>query len=232
MKAVRSRNVGGQFVTMIESAELWRRCNNTTRRRCRCWKWILGTVPGRLGSMRASAKTRTWEQAESLARKYEIADVGGDKVKGARSLPTLKGPVNGYLADAEARDLAPVTIQKLQDIFKKQLLAFAEQQWIVFLRDVNVRNMTEWRSTWSDKTLARIKQIRTCRRILFVLRASWLAKGQSQATMRASALPRSTTLRGSVPAWINWEKASSRLGNFGQSAAKSDPDRKTIHCLR
>jgi len=47
-------------------------------RRCRCWKWIQGTIPGRAGSMRIAAKTRSWEQAEALARKYEIAAVGGD----------------------------------------------------------------------------------------------------------------------------------------------------------
>lgn len=96
--------------------------------------------------MRLSAKTRSWEQAESLARKYEIAAVGGEDVKEARSLPTLKEAVSGYLADAVARGLAPASIQKVEHIFKKQLLGFAEKNRIIFLRDVNVRNMTEWRS--------------------------------------------------------------------------------------
>ena len=63
--------------------------DNPTWRRCRCWKWIMGTVPGRPGSMRVSAKTRSWEQAESLARKYEITAAGGDEVKEARTLPTV-----------------------------------------------------------------------------------------------------------------------------------------------
>ena len=118
----------------------------------------MGTVPGRPGSLRVSAKTRSWEQAESLARKYEITAEGGDEIKEARTLPTVKEAVKGYLADAEARGLAPATIQKLEHIFKKQLLAFSEQHRIIFLRDVNVRNMTEWRSTWADKPLARKKK--------------------------------------------------------------------------
>ena len=46
----------------------------------------MGTVPGRPGSMHVSAKTRSWEQAESLARKYEITAAGGDEVKEARGL--------------------------------------------------------------------------------------------------------------------------------------------------
>lgn len=99
----------------------------------------MGTVPGRPGSLRVSAKTRSWEQAESLARKYEITAAGGDEVKEARTLPTVKEAVKGYLADAEARGLAPATIQKLEHIFKKQFLAFSEQRRIIFLRDYQAK---------------------------------------------------------------------------------------------
>ncbi|MGH9605717.1 MAG: hypothetical protein ACRD3N_08445 [Terracidiphilus sp.] len=45
------------------------------------------------------------------------------------------------MADAKARGLAAATIQKPEHIFKKQLLSFAEPHRIVFLRDVNVRNI-------------------------------------------------------------------------------------------
>lgn len=157
--------------------------DNPAWRRCRCWKWIMGTVPGRPGSMRLSAKTRSWEQAESLARKYEVTAEGGDEVKEARTLPTVKEAVKGYLADAEARGLAPATIQKLEHIFKKQLLAFSEQHRIIFLRDVNVRNMTEWRSTWADKPLARKKKFeRVVGFFWFCVRHGWL-KDNPTATM-------------------------------------------------
>lgn len=154
-----------------------------TWRRCRCWKWIAGTIPGRPGSMRISAKTRSWEQAESLARKYEIAAVGGDEVQEGRSLPTIKEAVHAYLADAVVRGLAPASIQKLEHIFKKQLLGFAEQHRIIFLRDVNVRNMTEWRSSWADKPLARKKKFeRVVGFFWFCVRHGWL-KENPTATM-------------------------------------------------
>jgi len=39
-------------------------------RRCRCPKWIAGTLTGRARALRFSAKTRSWEKAEQLARKY------------------------------------------------------------------------------------------------------------------------------------------------------------------
>jgi len=36
-------------------------------RPCRCPKWIAGTIPGRAGkTLRMSAKTRAWENAEQL----------------------------------------------------------------------------------------------------------------------------------------------------------------------
>jgi hypothetical protein len=125
--------------------------------------------------MRVSAKTRSWEQAESLARKYEITAEGGDEIKEARTLPTVKEAVKGYLSDAEARGLSPATIQKLEHVFRKQLLAFTEQHRIIFLRDVNVRNMTEWRSTWVDKPLARKKKFeRVVGFFWFCVRHGWL----------------------------------------------------------
>ena|ERR1700733_9898828 len=164
-------------------------------RRCRCWKWILGTIPGRPGSMRIATKTRSWEQAESLARKYEIAAVGGDEVREARSLPTLKEAVHGYLSDAAARGLAPATIQKLEHIFKKQLLAFAEQHRIVFLREVNVHNMTEWRSTSAERIRATVawKQAKThpgCKAAVLRYSASGLSQDASEELMSQSQLQR------------------------------------------
>jgi len=123
------------------------------------------------------------EKASSLARKYEITGEGGDEVKEARTLPTVEEAVKGYLADAEARGLAPATIQKLEHIFKKQLLAFSEQHRIISLRDVNVRNMTEWRSTWADKPLARKKKFeRVVGFFWFCVRHGWL-KDNPTATM-------------------------------------------------
>ena len=61
--------------------------------------------------------------------------MGGDEVKEARTLPTVKEAVKGDLADAKAHGLAPAAIQKLEHIFKKQLLAFSERHRIIFLRE-------------------------------------------------------------------------------------------------
>jgi integrase/recombinase XerD len=150
-------------------------------RRCRCAKWIDGTLPGRAGRFRASAKTTSWEKAELIARRYEHAAMEGDDPKSARTLPTVKEAVAAYLSDAEARGLALATMQKLQHIFQKQLLGYTEEHNLAFLRDLNSRNMTEWRSTWEDKALAKKKKFE---RVVgwFCVRQGWL-KENPTATM-------------------------------------------------
>jgi integrase/recombinase XerD len=152
-------------------------------RRCRCAKWIDGTLPGRPGRLRLSAKTKSWEQAELLARKYEHAAMGGEDIKAARTLPTVKEAVEGYLNDAEARGLAIATMQKLRQIFEKQLLDYTAEHGLTFLRDLNSRNMTEWRSTWKDKALAKKKKFeRVVGFFWFCVRQGWL-KENPTATM-------------------------------------------------
>lgn len=42
-------------------------------RRCRCVKWIQGVTADGRGSIRVTAKTRSWEQAEAKARQMEYA---------------------------------------------------------------------------------------------------------------------------------------------------------------
>jgi integrase/recombinase XerD len=105
-------------------------------RRCRCSKWLTGSLPNRPGHVRMSAKTRSWEQAEQISRKYENKAMGGEDIKAQRTLPTIKEAVSGYIADAEARGLAEPTIQKLRQIFKRQLVGFADQHGFLFLVSV------------------------------------------------------------------------------------------------
>ncbi len=61
-----------------------------TSRHCSCTKWLVGTLPGRKGRFRTSAKTTSWEQAEGIARQYEAAAAGGKDMEAAMSLPTVK----------------------------------------------------------------------------------------------------------------------------------------------
>lgn len=158
--------------------------DDSNYRRCRCPKWLDGTLPGRTGRFRISAKTKSWEQAELLARKYEHAAIGGEDVQAAKNtLLTVKEAVDIFLGDAEARGLAPATLQKLRHIFEAQLVGFANEAGIKFLRDFNSRNLTEWRRQWKDKELARKKKFeRVIGFFWFCVRQGWLRENPT-ATM-------------------------------------------------
>lgn len=158
--------------------------DDSNYRRCRCPKWLDGTLPGRTGRFRISAKTKSWEQAELLARKYEHAAIGGEDVQVAKNtLLTVKEAVDIFVGDAEARGLAPATLQKLRHIFEAQLVSFANEAGIKFLRDFNSRNLTEWRRQWKDKELARKKKFeRVIGFFWFCVRQGWLRENPT-ATM-------------------------------------------------
>lgn len=157
--------------------------DDSTYRRCRCPKWLDGTLPGRSGRFRTSAKTKSWEQAELLARKYENSALSGEDLRPAK-MPTVKEAVGIFLADAEARGLAPATLQKLRSIFQVQLLGFAEESGVTFLREFNPRNLTEWRQTWKrEKELARKKKFeRVIGFFWYCVRQGWLRENPT-ATM-------------------------------------------------
>jgi integrase len=156
--------------------------DDSTYRRCRCPKWLDGTLPGRSGRFRVSAKTKSWEQADILARKYENSALSGEELKPAK-MPTVKEAVGVFLADAEARGLAPATRHKLRGFFEVQLVGFAEESGITFLREFNPRNLTEWRQTWKEKDLARKKKFeRVIGFFWFCVRQGWL-RGNPTATM-------------------------------------------------
>jgi integrase len=166
---------------------------NPSSRRCSCPKYIDGTLPGRSGRFRVSAKTRSWEQAEILARKYEHSALDGDNVKKAKELPTVKEAVARYMGDARARELAEATIQKLSGIFEGRLLDFCESQEIKFLLDLNARNLTAWREAWTDEALAKKKKFeRVVGFFWFCVRLGWIRENPTAAMRRVVARQKPT----------------------------------------
>jgi integrase/recombinase XerD len=156
--------------------------DDATSKRCTCMKWLVGTLPGRKGRFRASAKTTSWEQAEGIARQYEIAAAGGKDMEAAMTLPTVKDAVDSYLADARARGLVDESVRKLSTIFEKQLLTYCEQEQIRFLRDLSTKDLTKWRRGWKDGPLARKKKHeRVIGFFWFCVRQGWTPQNPTQA---------------------------------------------------
>jgi len=152
-------------------------------RRCRCPKWINGTLDGRF--IRRTAKTRSWEKAEELKRAWEVA-ASPKKLEAV----TLEEAVEAYLADAKARELRPATLYKLQIIFRKQFLAWAKDKGLRFLKEIDLSLLRDYRATWKDGALAKKKkQERLIGFFWFCVRGGWLASNPTQGLGKISVDP-------------------------------------------
>jgi hypothetical protein len=123
--------------------------DNSQWRRCRCPKWIRGVLLNEQ-TVRESAKTRSWEQAERLARKME-ADA--DPTRTERIQPrrvTVEDAVSMCLEDEEARGLELSSRKKSRTILEKQFLPFCEQRKFIYVDQVLPIDLTEFRSSWNN----------------------------------------------------------------------------------
>jgi integrase len=162
--------------------------DNAGWKRCSCPKHIHGTLPGRPGRFRISAKTKSWEQAQQLLRRYEHAAIGGQEIEPVRKAPTVREAVTAYLDDAKARGLAGSTLNKLALIFEKRLLDYCEANDLIFLRDLNAQNLTKWRSTWTDEALSNKKKFeRVVGFFWFSVRQGWIQDNPASAMGRVIA---------------------------------------------
>jgi integrase len=123
--------------------------NDTQWRRCRCSKWLRGVLPNG-ETLRESAGTRSWEQAERNARKKEVeADpTRVDQVQPRRE--TVKEAIRMCLEDEEARGLELSSRKKSRTLLNRQFLPFCEARKFVHIDQVLPIDMTEFRSTWNN----------------------------------------------------------------------------------
>ena len=149
-------------------------------KRCRCPKWINGTLAGKF--VRRSATTRSWEKADEVMREWEAAEAPKRKQPMA-----ITEAVASYLADAKARELREATIYKLTILFEKQFLAWAKDEGLRFLIEIDLPLLRKYRASWTDGPLAKKKkQERLTGFFWFCVRAGWIATNPTQGLGRIS----------------------------------------------
>jgi integrase/recombinase XerD len=152
-------------------------------RRCSCPKHLQWSPNVR--QFRVSARTRSWENAERLARAKEketgSATNGGKPIIGPM---TVADAVAKYLADKPQQGLFDDTTSKLENIGEAiPRLVYVGQR--PYLRDLDLERLREWRGTWKGGALTRKKlQERVQGLFWFCLRSGWIgshpAKGLSK----------------------------------------------------
>jgi integrase/recombinase XerD len=166
-------------------------------KRCNCMKSLYVFQGGH--DFRFSAKTRSWEKAEDLAREIkESLDPAKNelrKMKQAQqaSRISLVDAVESYLADATKRGLQVETLRKLRTIFAKKLVEWAGENGLSYLDDCTTAQLTKWRNTWSLGLLASQKTQERVRSFFgFCVLQGWLAQNPASLLTRIK-VPRKQT---------------------------------------
>ena len=132
-----------------------RTCKQKDRyyRRCRCAVWVEGTTEDGV-YIRRSLKVRSWERGEEIRRRMEARPETGKP----QAPISVSKAVAHFLADAEARHLAPATLRKYRTVLGR-LVAFCERRALHSVKDISVQHLREFRATWTDSPLTATKKI-------------------------------------------------------------------------
>lgn len=154
-------------------------------KRCTCPMWIEGTANG--SYLRRSLKTGSWERANDLSRVIENSENPAATPERKDEPVTIVQAVTEYLADAEARELSDATIYKLDIFFRKQFLAWCKSEGYKLVREMDLRAVQSFRTSWTDGAMAKKKkQERMTGFFWFCIRSGWLTSNPTNNLGRIS----------------------------------------------
>ena len=152
-------------------------------KKCHCPIWVDISFAGR--RICRSLKTRNWQKAEDLLRKWE-AD---DRLRPSETEPppiplldkapqlpghSLEAACREFLADAAARGLREPTLYKYR-LLLRRLLAFAQERGLRLVKDITLEVLREFRATLPHHNTAARKRIEELRAFFrFCQDASWI----------------------------------------------------------
>ncbi|MDP1570830.1 MAG: tyrosine-type recombinase/integrase [Vicinamibacterales bacterium] len=127
---------------------------STKYRRCSCPIYVEGSLGGE--PIRKALDQTSWEAASDLVARWTASgEIGVEK----NAPPNVKGAVEKFMADGKARGLSEATLSKRAVLLEKQLLPFCRAKGIVYLRQLDVDRVTEFRQTWKDSGISAYKKL-------------------------------------------------------------------------
>jgi hypothetical protein len=111
--------------------------------------------PGRLDSgklIRKSAKTRSWEKAEKIARNLEDPATGAKPAPG--NLVSVENAVGRFISAKKSEGISESTLGRITLILKKRLLPWMNDHSIFHVDQITGSHLEMMRNTWkvSDST--------------------------------------------------------------------------------
>ena len=154
---------------------LWRRHLKDCRYRddgreclkCACPIWVDWRVSGK--RIRKPIGLRDWKAAQQRARLWE-----SEGVDGATHPELIKSACDAFTEDAKARGLKAPTLYKY-DLLFRQLQAFATERGLVFVSDLDLEKVRDFRASWPNKNMAARKKLEHFRAFLrFCHESEWI----------------------------------------------------------
>jgi integrase len=121
-------------------------------------------------------KTTNWQKALAEARQKEL-----EGFKQKVQSPTIEQACDKFIQDGEARGLREPTLYKFRLLFK-QLKQFAAEKGLVFVSDLTVDDVRQFRASWANKNFAARKKFENLRAFLrFCNVSGWIATNPALA---------------------------------------------------
>jgi len=161
---------------------IWRRHENDCPhqhkgrdyQKCRCPIWMDWRISGK--RIRRALGIRDWQAAQQRAREMEATGLtsGGAPV-------TIEDALDKFIGDATARGLKKPTLRKY-DLLKRQLTVFCKDRGLVFLRQLDISQVREFRNSWKLSARTAAKTLERLRSFLkFCVESEWLDKNPAVA---------------------------------------------------
>ena len=180
-----------------------RRCEHRAEgrkyRRCKCPLWVDGFLNG--VEIRKALGIRDWEKAQETVRDWEAE--GQQNARDDRSIaPTsdseARGPISLadawriFCADLQARKLHASTIRKYK-LLRRTMQEFTAQRGFRSLVQLDVRSLTEFRTSWKDGPLSSSKKLERLRSFFqFCIENNWIPENPARKLKAPRILTRPT----------------------------------------
>jgi integrase/recombinase XerD len=121
--------------------------------KCSCPLWVQGSLGGEY--LRRSLDLVSWEAAQDRVRGWEASgEIGVVKT----DIPDIPAAVERFFEDIKSRGLSEATIGKQNVLLRKQLLPWCKSRGFYSLKQINVDEITRFRSTWADSPISKYKK--------------------------------------------------------------------------
>ena len=157
--------------------------------KCQCQIWVQGSL-GR-EYVRRSLDLISWQAAQDLVRGWEASgEVGVVRAE----IPAISEAVDRFFEDATARGLSEATIGKQTVLLRKQFLPWCKSRGFHSLKQINVDEITQFRTTWTDSPITKYKKQERLKGFFhFCVAREWL-RTNPVAALKPVKVPPSQTL--------------------------------------